>query len=166
MALKRYKNGTFEITSMKQAKEAYALMQELSDSILELEKEHGISEMRQDANNLKLSADSFLIKSAKDDIVIEDIGKRAKVIRVFDGQWIETKEDLRRISAPSGARSLRSIVGKDLWKKITKRTLDPEKLMEAVATGRINEDEIAVAYHQEPRKPYVRLYEDSDDEDD
>jgi hypothetical protein len=160
VALKRYNNGTFEITSLKQAKEAYALMQELTDAISELEKEHGITDMRQDAVNLKYSADAFLVKSGKDHLEIPKISKRATVVRGHDGHWIETKEDLRKFSVPKDARTLRSIVGKDLWKKITKRRLDPDKLAEAVATGEIDEDEIKAAYHEEPRKPYVRIYED------
>ena len=158
MALKRYKNGTFEITSLKQVREAYKRMQEYSKAVQELEKEHNIDELRQDATNLKLSADSFLIKSNKDHLEIPEIGKRATVVRGHDGSWVETKADLN--AASTATKSLRSIVGKEIWLKITKRVVDPDKLAEAVATGLVDEDEISAAYDERPRKPYVRLYDD------
>ena len=165
MALKRYENGTFEITNLKQAREAYELMQELSDSILELERENGITEMRQDAVGLKQSADAFLVKR-REALELPGIGKVAKVIRGYDGLWIGTKSDLQKLdSVPQGVKPLRSIVGKDIWKRITKRVLDPEKLAEAVATGEVKEDEIEKAYVQKPRSPYVRLYNEEDEDE-
>jgi len=160
MALKRLKNGQYKIESKKQAVEAISLMLELEDAIRDLEKENGIDEMKMDSVELKKAATAFMTEKNAQALEIPKAGKVAKLVAGFDGAWIETKADLKNAGTPPGVKTLRAIVGKDLWLKITKRVLDPDKLAEAVATGAVDEDEIKNAYYEKPRAPYVRIYDE------
>jgi len=158
MALKPLKNGQYKITTRAQAKEALQLMLEKEQAVSELEEKHGIKEMKQDAVELKKAATAYM--DEKDITALEFPGKVAKLIRGVDEIWINTREDLRRIPAAAGARTLRSILSREMWMQITKRVVDPEKLDDAVARGDISEDEISDALYEKPRAAYVRVFDD------
>jgi hypothetical protein len=160
VALKRLRNGTFEVKTKAQAVEAFKTSQELSEAVRELEKENGIDEMRMDSTEMHLAATRYMADKKIKALEIPGISKVAKLIQGSRSMWLETKDDLKKQGVPDGARSVRQIVGKEVWKQITKRALDPDKLAEAVATGVVDEDEVNQAYVEIPNAPYVRIYDE------
>lgn len=160
MALKRLKNGTFEVKTKAQAVEAFERSQELAEGIRELEKEHSIDEMRIDSTEMHKAATRYMEGKRLKALEIPGLSKVAKLVEGSRGMWIETKADLKKLKNDAGVRSVRQIVGADIWKQITTRKLDPDKLAECVATGLIDEDEVNEAYVELPNAPYVRLYDD------
>lgn len=157
ITFKRLKNGQFRITTKDQAQEALAVVLELQDQIDALEAEHGIKEMREDAVELKKAATAFMDMRNVD--VFQLDGKIARLIRSYSSRWIGTKADIDE-KTPAGTRTLRSIVGKEMWMKISKRVADPDLIAQAVADGTVDEGEISDAYVEIPRAPYVRFFSD------
>jgi hypothetical protein len=159
MALKRRKNGTYVVDKKADAEEALMLMLEIEDAIKEIHKDNGIPEMMMDSTELKRAATRYFASKRIKAMTLKGAGKVAKLIEGSEGQWIGTKAEMPD-DAPDGVRPLKSIVGKDMWKRITRRMIDPDKIMEAVSKGELDEDEISAAYYEKPRAPYVRLYDD------
>jgi hypothetical protein len=163
MALKRDDHGQYHLTSKKQVISALALMEELKADIQELMDKYDITEMMQDATELKKAAQRWLIENKIDELEIKD-GKRVKLIRAgYDRRWILTsKEDV-----PKGAVPLRNLLKKKLkdaefkevWGRITKRVADPVEIDEIIAEGIVTEKDIAKAFVEKEKAPYMRIYD-------
>lgn len=162
MALKRLKNGQFVIGSKAQAKEALELLLEKQEAATELRQENGIDELEMDATELKRAATRYFADKRIKSMAAGD--KSFILVEGTDGMWIETKADIPA-DAPKSVKSLKSIVGSAIWRKITTRRLDPQKLQEAFNSGLIDEDKVAAAYYERPRAPYLRGYAHKDGDD-
>lgn len=167
MALKRTKNGEYVLSSQKQVISALTLMADLADEITELEEEHGIREMKQDAVELKKAADRYMIENGISEIDLKD-GRMAKVVEsAHDRHWVLLDDELEDDPIP-GAKSLRSILKKkfkgdkeafkNIMARVSKRIADPDGIQEAIADGTLNENEIEAAFVEKEKKPYVRVY--------
>jgi hypothetical protein len=166
MALTRTQNGQYVIKSKPQLKAALVLMQELKDEISEAMKEHGIDEMQQDAVELKKAAEGYMTTKDIDEIQLTN-GSYAKLIRGgYDRHWVLNDSEIPE-NAP-GVKSLRSILKKkfggntlgykDAMRRITKRIPDAERIEEAVSEGLLTEKEIAPAFVEKEKKPYLRIF--------
>lgn len=164
--LTRTKSGQFVVKSKAQAKAALLLMEELKNDIATLKREHGIDELEQDAVELKKAAEGYMVAKEVDEIQLDN-GNYAKLIRGgYDRHWVLNDSEIPE-NAP-GVKSLRSILKKkfgtstagyrDAMRRITKRIPDAEKIEEAVSEGLLTEKEIAPAFVEKERKPYLRLY--------
>lgn len=139
-----------EATKLKE--EAEALMQE-----------HGITEMLEEADELKKRATSFAASKGIDKLDLPD-GRYGKLIQaVGERIWIGTKKDI-----PEGAtdkiKPLKSLVSKEVWMMITRRVPDPELIEQAVSDGAVTLDEIEPAYFEKMRAPYLRVFGSSNGE--
>jgi hypothetical protein len=70
--------------------------------------------------------------------------------------WIANKSDIPK-DAPENARSLRSILGRELFQYATRRVADPKKIEQLIEDGEITEEQIAPAHYTRMRAPYIRF---------
>lgn len=168
MPLKMLDNGQYVVTNAKQAKEALNAMRELQSSIEEIEKENDLPEMRQDAVEMKKAVQRWMEQADKDQLQCD--GYHATLVRAnYDGRWIGSDEDLVDADSPEGAIPLKRILKKkigrpaykEVWARITKRVVDPSALDDVVAEGILSADDVAPAYVEKTKAPYLRIYDES-----
>jgi len=170
VALKMNVNGQYVVTSKKQAIEALVMMHTLKDEIAEIRKKAGLDELEQDAVELKKAVTGYCVNHGVErlDFEHDDDPMHGTLVKGYDRTWLLTDEDFRSAGAPVGAKSLRRILRrkfgsedfKRIYARITKRVLDPEELDALVTEGVIDADEIAPAFVEKPRTPYLRIFND------
>ncbi len=167
MALKQNINGQYVISTKEEAQRALTMMVELQESITEQMEEYGISEMMQDAAELKKAATAFCVSKKIDKLRLPKAGKYATMVRAVQERiWIGTRDDLYEYDRAGATdklqiKPLKSLVSKEVWMKITKRVPDPERIDQAVAEGIVSLDEIAPAYVERYRAPFLRVYDEN-----
>lgn len=158
MAFKRLANGQYVISSKAEAVRAMTMVQNIQTEIAEIEKEHGIDEMKVDATELKKAATAYCDAKNIELLEMPEVGKIARLIRAVGAKrWIGTKEDIDD-KTPAGVKPLRSLVDKETWMKITTRIPDPVKIDEAIAEGVITAKAVAPAYIETTKAPYLGVY--------
>lgn len=178
--LKRNDNGTFDIRTEEQARKALEGMANLQAEIAELQAEHGISEMMDDAAELKKGATEWAKAQRRkpgDQVRIECDGFHAVLIeQAYDARFIATEDDLtgdeptvRKI------KPLRAIIRKkfgpftkgskssQIWKRITKSVVDKDALDEVVAEGLLTVKEITPAFVEKKKAPFLRVFHAGDE---
>lgn len=165
MALKTNKNGSYTVTTKADAVKALKMMQERQEEVMRLQAEAGITELMQEATELKKAATAYVVANGIEKL---DLGDHYATLRQdgYARQWIATKDDLEKLDAPTGAIPLRTILKKSLtpenfkevWNRVTKRVVDADALQEAVDEGILDEEEIAPAFVEKTKAPYLRLY--------
>jgi hypothetical protein len=162
-------DGRYFLKSEAQVKQALKKMEDLAVEIAELESKHGIIDKRHDALQLKTAAQNFMLEKELDAIELDD-GRYARIVRSYtDRHWVLTKDDLPENTAiPSGFKSLRQILSKkfgaksaifkSVWMTATKRVADPMGIQELVREGRVSEEELAPAYIERERAPFLRIF--------
>jgi hypothetical protein len=170
VALKRLKNGTYTINSETDAKKALKLMEELADNIAELEKEHGIDEMRMDATELKKATTQFAIAKKLDEITLAPNHYYKLISAGYDRRWILDKSELTEagLAGHNGVTTLRASIRRrlkkddaldmftEIWNRVTKRIADPDGIDEIVGEGIVSMDDIKGAFVEKARQPYLR----------
>lgn len=69
--------------------------------------------------------------------------------------WVSTKADIPD-DAPRTVKSLRTVLGKELWMRVTKRVVDPKAIERLVEEGEITEKQVAMSHYTRKRAPYIR----------
>jgi hypothetical protein len=170
MALKRHANGEYEIKSEAQAKSALKLMEELNDSIIELQKEHGIDEMMMDATELKKAVTRFAVENEVDQITLSRNHYFKLIQAGYDRRWILDKAELTEagLANADGHTTLRAAIRRrlkkdgaldtftDVWARVTKRIANPEGIDEIVGEGIVSMDDIQGAFVEKTKAPYLR----------
>ena len=159
MALKKNKDGTFQIKTMADATEAVMRAAEYKEEIREIMNE---------TTELARAAAYYLNEKGIEQVELPD-GSTVNVVQRHSRSWVATDDEI-----PEGlagvAESLRSICGDrtftrkvrgknktvKLWNFITKRVPDPAKIDQAVGLGMLTEDEIAPALIEKPQAPYLQ----------
>ena len=153
--------GGANVKTKKDAIAALEISVQLKEQAEELMELHGITEMLDAAEELKKKATTFAASKNIDKLDLPD-GRYGKLITsVHDRIWVGTKADMPE-GAPDGTRPLKALVSKEVWMKITRRVPDPEKIDEAVSEGLVTHDEIAPAYFEKMRSPYIRVFGDKE----
>jgi hypothetical protein len=175
MALKQKADGTFEIRDEDEAVRALVMMTRIADEITEIEKEHGIDEMRQDAIELKKAATDFCISQGFERLDLPD-GRWATLVESTQERTFVSTRDEMDENTPSYVVPLDEIVGDrtvsikrggkirklKLWNLLTRRVVDREKIEMAVGRNWLTVDEIAPSYYEKHRRPYLRIFGDKD----
>lgn len=167
MPLKRKTNGTFSVSNESQAKEALKTVLELKHEIKRLEEEHGITEMMDDSSELKKAATRWAVESNTQAIDLGG-GVYARLRQdKYGGTWVTTDDDLD--GAPVSAVPLLKILRKkfpnktlrsEIWNRVTKRTVDPDKLNRVVEEGILTAEEVAPAFYEKDKAPFLMIYGD------
>ena len=170
MALKRNINGQYVLKTERDVKAALTLMEELSDGIAELEKEHGIDEMRMDATELKRAATQYAAEKELDQISLSANHYYKLIQAGYDRRWILDKSELTEagLASVDGHTTLRAAIRRvlkrngeldsfsEIWSRVTKRVADPEGIDEIVGEGIVSMDEIKGAFVEKTKAPYLR----------
>jgi hypothetical protein len=174
VALKMLANGQYEVRNLKEAQTAINGARNLQKEIKELQEEHGILEMMQDATEMMKAATRYAVaqkKKPSDDVRIEGDGFHATLIaQNYDAHFVGTKDDLAN-EDQIGRKiiPLRTIIyrkfkdkakAKEVWFAVSKRVVVKEKIEEAVAEGLLTVDEISPSFVEKTKQPYLRLYDD------
>ncbi len=169
MALQRLKNGQYRVRNLEDAKEALTGVQNLSDEIQSLMKEHGIDEMMTDAAEMKKAATAW---AANTDTQRIDLGTGRKgqpyaLLRrdKYGGTWVATDDDLE--DAPPNATPLLKLLRKkikdretrsEIWNRITKRTVDTDGLDRVISEGLLTAEDVAPAFYEKEKAPFLIVY--------
>lgn len=154
---------TRNIESRNDARKAAQRVIEISDQVKafneEVEKlaaKRGISEMRQEIPILNGRILNFMQKQGMTRLDLgEDFGYVNFIQATGEHVWVSTTADIPE-NAPKGVKSLRKLLGKELWLKVTKRVVDPKKIEALIEDGEITEDQVAPAHFTRKRAPYIR----------
>lgn len=172
MAIRRNENGTYTVTSKKQAVEAIEAMTALQESIDELLQEHGITEMMEDATELKKAATNYCV-SKKVETLPLSAGHATLITASYDRRVVATQAEADLINESSVDRKivpLRKILAKkfrdkkqlkEIWNRVTVRVVNVPALEEVVQEGILDVDEISPAYHEKQKAPYLRIFKDA-----
>jgi hypothetical protein len=167
MTVKSNINGTYTVKTKADAIKALKMMQERSEEAQALMKEHGINELMQEAAELKKAATAYCVAKRITKLDMDDSYAQLREDG-YDRRWIATSSELASLDNPAGATPLRVILinkwksqpdtFKVVWRRITKRVVDADALQEAVDEGIVTEDEIAPAFVEKHKSPYLRVY--------
>jgi len=164
MATTKKKGGG--ITSEEAARAALAEYRALKGEAERLMVEHGITAKLEEADALKKAATEWAVKNDKAVINLEG-GLYFRLRRdKYGGQWIATDDDLTA-EMPATAMSIRRILRlkfpneetrRDIWNRITRRVIDPEKLKRVIAEGELTAEEVAPAFVEKEKAPFLIGY--------
>jgi hypothetical protein len=173
MALQVRDNGYVEIKSRRDAVEALKRFNNLKAEIDALKEESGLDDLEKDATAYKAAVQTYMNTHNIDQL--DGDGFHGTLVKGFgDARWIATEDDLKGdepdtvipliqiIEEKFGSVKLKGSPGRRLWLKITKRVADPEAIEDAVNSGSLKAEEIAPAFVEKPRTPYLRLFSDTE----
>jgi hypothetical protein len=164
--VKRMKNGQFQVRTEAEAIEALTRMEEFQAEVAELQREHGILELMEDATELKKAATAWAEKNleGEDNRVDLGNGRWGTLIRGAEQVWVLTKTEAPKMA---GVVPLRQVLKKkfkspeefkEIWKRATKTVANPEGIDALVSEGILTDDEIAPALIEKKRAPYLRMF--------
>jgi len=172
MALTVTDDGFIVIKSQDDAKKALQKFQTLKAERDELYEEHGIKDMDEELVALKAAVTKFMADNKVEQI--ECKGFHGTLVKGYHGgHWLATDDDISPGDHKT-AKSLQAIIEKKfkskisvkgskarkVWMKITKRVVDHEAVEAAVADGTLNVKEIAPAWSEKEKAPYLRIFQD------
>jgi len=144
----------------EEAVKALAKSVKLKEKADNLMAEHGIKELEAEAETLKKAVTEFCISKKIDRLDLKSVKMYGRIVHSVNQRiWVTTKDDI-----PEGVKCkpLKSLVSKEVFRAITKRIADPEKIQEAIDDGLVTQDEISEAYVEKMRKPHLRVFEEGD----
>lgn len=170
-------SGEVVIKTDKDATEALEAFRRLQGEIEELREESGLTELEKDAVAYKAAVQNYMKANKKKEV--RGKGFHGTLVTGFYGShWIATDEDMTPENL-EGAKNrkiipLQTIIEKKfkskitvkgskarkVWMKITKRVIDQEKIDELVSEGTLKVDDIAPAWVEKEKAPYLRIFED------
>ena len=147
MSLTKLGNGSFKISSQKEAREAAQLIEERNEAIAEIEAEmeeqYDLQTMRREAVELHRALTKFMDDKSVDKLEMGEY--RWQVVRGFTRTW--------------DAGKLKAKLGKAKFLQVCKLTPDPELIDDLVRQGKIKLDDIESALDETPKAPYIKRYE-------
>jgi hypothetical protein len=132
----------------------------LQDDLVRRKQETGILELEEEIADLRAKITEYM-RSKNVDILHATgaSGKYARLVQAVKSKWIGYQKDIPP-DAPAGTQSLRSLVDRATWMKLTRRVPDSSLIENAVAKDETLMDRIQAAYVEIPSKPYVRIYDE------
>jgi hypothetical protein len=145
---------------------------ELERQIDSLMREHGITDMQAELEQVKNETVDYAVKNSLQRIDLDGC-HFTLISQHYGSQFIGTKDDLADVDEKYvGDRQLiplRTIIFKkfrdktkarEVWSRVTKRVPAPELIDVAVAEGLLTVDEIAPSFVEKKKSPYLRKFED------
>jgi hypothetical protein len=137
--------------------EDQAKVEEFQKECDELARKRGIDALRYEIPHKRQRLLDFMGKNGMSRLDLGELGYVNFIQAVSEHIWITTKADLQLAGIPENARSLRSILGRELFMRATKRVADPKAIEQLIEEGEITEDQIAPAHYTRMRAPYIRF---------
>jgi hypothetical protein len=161
-----------EIADLEKRAERLLIQRVTQEAKIELaRKKAGLPAMEKKLEKIKAELVQVMDEGGIDQV--EGSGFHATLIRAnYGSMFIATDDDLRALDEIPEDRKLipmRTIlkrkfkdkaVFREVWNRITKRVIVVEALEEVIAEGLLTVDEIAPAFIEKQKKPYVRVFED------
>lgn len=165
-------DGVVVIKTDKDAREALEAFQRLKVEIDELKEESGLNDLEKDAVAYKAAAQNYMIAKKRDQIQCK--GFHGTLVKgYYQSHFVATEDEIAE-GDPEGVIPLQKIIEKKfkskikdkgskarkIWMRITKRVVDFSAIDELVAEGVLAVDEIAPAWVEKEKAPYLRLFDD------
>jgi hypothetical protein len=135
--------------------DAVAAVEEFNQEVAKLAKKKGIDQIRAEIPVLNQRVLRYMQEEGMRRLDLGDDGYVNFIQATGEHVWISTTADIPK-DAPASAKSLRKILGKDLWTKVTRRVVDPKKIEQLIDEGEITEKQVAAAHFTRKRAPYIR----------
>jgi hypothetical protein len=111
-----------------------------------MEDEYDYASMRKESVDLKLSLEAWMTDQNEQKLELDNY--RWQLIKPESKRW--------------NADKLRAVLGKAMFLKVCKVEPDPAKIDDLVRQGKIKLPDIEKALEFEPKKPYIKRYDNSD----
>lgn len=172
MAVKKKKQrNPFEIptvkpiTNAKQAAKALKQHMDIEAEISHRIEDAGIHELTSRSQEIKAAVTEWAVESETARIEIDDAHHATLIAQFYDSRFIGTAEDLRG-DEKAGVIPLRTILrkklgkvrSKEIWMQVTRRHVDRDLLEEVISEGIISVDDVAPAFVEKEKKPYLRVF--------
>lgn len=147
---------------------------QLENEIMDIKRKAGLLKLETALEKVKEELLSVMTENKFEQV--QGKGYHATLVKQSYGSMLlATMDDflaLDEIPADRAVTPLRSIIRKkygkfskgskssEIWKRITKPVVVPDKLEEVVSEGLLSVDEIAPAYVDKQKKPYARVFKD------
>lgn len=122
-------------------------IERIEDEIEEIMADSAIPGLQEDAAKLREALDKFLISK---EVSIEDDRYKATPVQAVTRTWSVDK--------------LRKLVTPRIFKSIVKYSIDSAAIDELVRAGKLDRKQIASAYEEKPKAPYVKLTAKKEDD--
>jgi hypothetical protein len=143
----------------------------MKDEIDEIKKESGIDEMELDCVELKRAVTAFMVENSLDRLNFKKGFHGTLVRATYGATWIGERSQLTD-DAPGYAVPLKELLtkkfkrspdkAKKMWLRLTTRIPDPIKIEEAIAEGVITVQDVAPAWWEKDKSPYLRIFSSDD----
>src|SRR5262245_368372 len=167
MATAKRKVAPGLVKTEAEAKRALLKYREIKDDIAVRMAAAGIPELEEQADELRRQATDWAVKSDKETISLGGTLYARLRRDKYGGTWMATDNDVTAYT-PVNVMSMRANLKKkyakdaaqfrEVWNRVTKRAVDPEKLDRVVQEGVLTADEIAPAYYEKDKKPFIQIY--------
>jgi|SRR5215467_7262522 len=154
------------VTSEAAARAALTEMRSLKSEAERLMEEHGIKEKLEKADALKKAVTTWAVENEMD-VINLGTGVYYRLRRdKYGGQWVATDDDVN-VDTPPAVVPLKTILKKkfpdkdrftEVWYKVTRRSVDPEKLERAILQGDLTHEEVAPAFYEKEKSPFLMGY--------
>lgn len=152
MSLELRNDGSWQITSGKDFQDAIEALEQREEAVKEaeqfMEEEYDYLTMKKEIASLNEALRQWMVANHQAQVVRDDY--KLVLIRRKRTKWNESK--------------LKEILGKSMFLRCTKQVVDTDKIDDLVRKGRIDEKVISPALEEIADKPYIRRYDDTDDE--
>ena len=131
-------------------------LDEFQEEVKKLAHKRGLDQVQYELPMKRQRVLDFMHKNDMGRLDLGEDGYVNCIQAVKEHVWIATKADIG-VGDPSGVRSLRSILSRELFMRATKRVADPKAIEQLIEEGEITEEEIAPAHYTRFRAPYIRF---------
>lgn len=131
-------------------------LDDFKDEVAKLMRKRKLDTVEYQLKEKKAALTNFMAKENVTRLDMGELGYVNCITATAEHVWVTTSKD-KPDDAPEGVRSLKSILSKELFKRVTKRVVDVVALDELVQEGEINEDDIAPAHFVRTRSPYIKF---------
>lgn len=144
--LKQKKDGSWLIENYKDLETVAEAIEEREQAIADIEEsmeeQYDYKALKQEVSDLKYALTGFMDKNDHAQLIRPDY--KIVLVKRSRTSWNEAK--------------LKSLLPKNLWLKVTKLVIDPDKIDDFARKGAIDMDKIAPALESKPDKPHLRWY--------
>ena len=162
---KKSKKKITEIDSTKIAQRALKEHLALEAEIAKRTVEAGIPELAALSAEYKSLVTEWAVNEKVERIEIDDTHHATLISQFYDSRFIGTADDLTGEEA-KGVIPLRTLLrrqfgkegAKEIWHRVTRRVVDRELVEEVIAEGILTVDDVAPAFVEKQKKPYLRIF--------
>jgi hypothetical protein len=155
MTIRVLKTRAQALAAAKEWVDAAEQVKEFNAEVEKLAKKRGITEVRASIPILNERIKNYMQGANMTKLDLGEDGYINFIQATGEHVWVSTKADIPD-DAPRTVKSLRTVLGKELWMRVTRRVVDPKAIERLIEEGEITEKQVAAAHYTRKRAPYIR----------